>query len=250
MRIMKSLEGKVAIVTGGSAGIGKATVNKFVQEGASVAIWDINEKNGKELEAELKTRGFHVVFYNVNTTDASQIADAVKRVMDTFGKIDILVNNAGITRDATLLKMTEDQWHQVIDINLTGVFLCTKAVAPYMVEKGYGRIINASSVVGLYGNFGQTNYSATKAGVIAMTQTWAKELGRKGINVNAVAPGFILTDMVMAMPEAVLAKLSEKVPLNRLGKPEDIANMYAFLASDQADYINGATISVDGGITL
>ena len=170
--------------------------------------------------------------------------------MDTFGKIDILVNNAGITRDATLLKMTEDQWHQVIDINLTGVFLCTKAVAPYMVEKGYGRIINASSVVGLYGNFGQTNYSATKAGVLAMTQTWAKELGRKGININAVAPGFILTDMVMAMPEAVLAKLSEKVPLNRLGKPEDIANMYAFLASDQADYINGATISVDGGITL
>ncbi len=247
---MKSLEGKVAIVTGGSSGIGKATVLKFVKEGAKVAIWDINEIRGRDLETELTANGYKATYYNVNTSNGSQIADAVKTVIDTYGKIDILVNNAGITRDASLLKMTEEQWHQVIDINLTGVFLCTKAVAPYMVEKGYGRIMNASSVVGLYGNFGQTNYSATKAGVIAMTQTWAKELGRKGVNVNAVAPGFILTEMVMAMPEAVLAKMSEKVPLNRLGKPEDIANIYAFLASDQADYINGTTISVDGGITL
>ncbi|MBK8347838.1 MAG: 3-oxoacyl-[acyl-carrier-protein] reductase [Saprospiraceae bacterium] len=247
---MKSLEGKVAIVTGGSSGIGRATVLKFVQEGAVVAIWDINEIRGKELETELTAKGHKAIFYTVNTSDATQIDEAVKKVVGAYGKIDILVNNAGITRDASLLKMTEEQWHQVIDINLTGVFLCTKAVAPYMVEKGYGRIMNASSVVGLYGNFGQTNYAATKAGVIAMTQTWSKELGRKGINVNAVAPGFILTEMVMAMPEAVLAKMSEKVPSNRLGKPEDIANIYAFLASDQADYINGATISVDGGITL
>ena len=247
---MKSLEGKVAIVTGGSAGIGKATVLKFVDEGAKVAVWDINEERGLELETTLNKERNNITFYKVNTADESQINEAATKVINDYGKIDILVNNAGITKDSSLLKMTTEQWNQVIDINLTGVFLCTKAVAPHMVANGYGRIMNASSVVGLYGNFGQTNYAATKAGVIAMTQTWAKELGRKGINVNAVAPGFILTEMVQAMPEAVLAKMSEKVPLNRLGKPEDIANIYAFLASDQADYINGTTISVDGGITL
>ena len=146
--------------------------------------------------------------------------------------------------------MTDEQWDQVIDVNLKGVFNCTKIIAPIMVQNGFGRIINASSVVGLYGNFGQTNYAATKAGVIAMTKTWAKELGKKGINVNAVAPGFILTEMVQAMPEAVLDKMKEKVPLNKLGTPEDIANIYCFLASDRANYLNGATISVDGGITL
>ena len=247
---MKSLEGKVAIVTGGSAGIGKATVLKFVDEGAKVAVWDINEERGLELETTLNKEGNNITFYKVNTADESQINEAATKVINDYGKIDILVNNAGITKDSSLLKMTTEQWNQVIDINLTGVFLCTKAVAPHMVANGYGRIMNASSVVGLYGNFGQTNYAATKAGVIAMTQTWAKELGRKGINGNAVAPGFILTEMVQAMPEAALAKMSEKVPLNRLGKPEDIANIYAFLASDQADYINGTTISVDGGITL
>jgi len=247
---MKSLEGKVAIVTGGSAGIGKATVLKFVAEGAKVAVWDINEERGLELETTLNKEGHNITFYKVNTANELQINEATIKVINDFGKIDILVNNAGITKDSSLLKMTTEQWNQVIDINLTGVFLCTKAVAPHMVAKGYGRIMNASSVVGLYGNFGQTNYAATKAGVIAMTQTWAKELGRKGINVNAVAPGFILTEMVQAMPEEVLAKMSEKVPLKRLGNPEDIANIYAFLASDQADYINGTTISVDGGITL
>jgi 3-oxoacyl-[acyl-carrier protein] reductase len=247
---MKSLEGKVTIVTGGSSGIGKATVLKFVAEGAKVAVWDINEERGRELESVINKERHNIIFYKVNTADETQINEAAIKVINDFGKIDILVNNAGITKDSSLLKMTTEQWNQVIDINLTGVFLCTKAVAPHMVANGYGRIMNASSVVGLYGNFGQTNYAATKAGVIAMTQTWAKELGRKGINVNAVAPGFILTEMVQAMPEAVLAKMSEKVPLNRLGKPEDIANIYAFLASDQADYINGTTISVDGGITL
>ena len=247
---MKSLEGKVAIVTGGSAGIGKATVLKFVDEGAKVAVCDINEERGLELETTLNKEGNNITFYKVNTADESQINEAATKVINDYGKIDILVNNAGITKDSSLLKMTTEQWNQVIDINLTGVFLCTKAVAPHIVAKGYCRIMNASSVVGLYGNFGQTNYAATKAGVIAMTQTWAKELGRKGINVNAVAPGFILTAMVQAMPEEVLAKMSEKVPLKRFGNPEDIANIYAFLASDQADYINGTTISVDGGITL
>jgi 3-oxoacyl-[acyl-carrier protein] reductase len=174
----------------------------------------------------------------------------VGAVLQKFGGIDILINNAGITRDATLLKMTAEQWNQVIGVNLTGVFNCTKAVAPQMVERGKGRIINASSLVGITGNFGQTNYAASKAGLIGMTQTWARELGPKGITVNAVAPGFIATDMVKKMPEKVLQAMREKTPMRRLGEPRDIANAYLFLASDEADFINGAVIRVDGGLTL
>lgn len=248
--VMKILEGKVAIVTGGSSGLGKATVLKFAAEGAIIINWDLNEERGKALLDELKKMGTSSEFYRVNTADISTIQLAVTDIITKYGKIDILINNAGITRDATLLKMSTDQWQQVIDVNLTGVFNATKVVAPYMVEKGYGKIISISSVVGLYGNFGQTNYAAAKAGVIAMTQTWAKELGRKGVTANAVAPGFIHTEILQAMPEDVLNKMKAKVPLQRLGKPEDIANVNLFLASDQSDYINGATISVDGGITL
>lgn len=247
---MRSLDGKIAIVTGGSSGLGKATILKFATLGATVVNWDINTERGEALAAELQNAGHKAAFYAVNTADVNAVQGAVEDIISKFGKIDILVNNAGITRDATMLKMTSDQWQQVIDINLTGVFNSTKAVVPYMVEKGFGRIISISSVVGLYGNFGQTNYAAAKAGVIAMTQTWAKELGRKGINSNAVAPGFIHTEILNAMPEEVLDKMKAKVPLQRLGRPEDIANINAFLASDEADYINGATISVDGGITL
>lgn len=247
---MNSLEKKVVIVTGGASGIGKATVEAFAEYGSIVNIWDLNEERGKELEQQLLNNGYIAHFYKVNTTDSNEIKSAVDSITEKYGKVDVLINNAGITKDASLLKMTDDQWDQVIDVNLKGVFNCTKIIAPIMVANGFGRIINASSVVGLYGNFGQTNYAATKAGVIAMTKTWAKELGKKGVNVNAVAPGFILTEMVQAMPEAVLDKMKEKVPVNRLGKPEDIANIYCFLASDLANYINGATISVDGGITL
>lgn len=247
---MGLLKNKVAIITGGSNGIGRTTSEKYAREGAAVVIWDVSVEKGKEVEAELIGKGHEALFIAVDTSKSEEVAKALAQVIEKYGKVDILVNNAGITRDATLLKMTEEQWNQVININLTGVFNCTKAVAPVMVDNGGGSIINASSVVGLYGNFGQTNYSATKAGVIAMTKTWAKELGRKGIRVNAVAPGFILTDMVKAMPEDVLAKMSAKVPLGRLGTPEDIANIYVFLASPLADYINGTTISVDGGITL
>lgn len=247
---MKRLAQKVAVVTGGSAGIGRATVLRFAEEGAAVAIWDLSAEKGEALAAECKANGADVRFFSVNTADASSVEAAAKATLEAFGRIDVLINNAGITRDATLLKMTEDQWDQVIDINLKGVFNCTKALAPLMVGQGSGRIVNASSVVGLYGNFGQTNYAATKGGVIAMTKVWAKELGRKGICVNAVAPGFIATEMVAAMPEEVLAKMREKVPLQRLGDPREIAAIYAFLASDDAAYINGATISVDGGITL
>lgn len=247
---MSKLKGKSGIVTGGASGIGKATVEKFIKEGAEVMIWDINEERGNELVKSITAQGGKCKFYKVNTTDNESVVSAVKSCVTDFGKIDFLINNAGITQDATLLKMTDEQWNNVINVNLTGVFNCTRAVAPFMVEKRYGKIVNASSVVAINGNFGQTNYAATKAGVIAMSDTWAKELGRKGINVNAVAPGFILTEMVAAMPEKVLESMGAKVSLQRLGQPEDIANVYAFLVSDEANYINGATIQVDGGIAL
>ena len=245
---MKRLQNKVAVITGGAQGIGKATTQTYLNEGASVAIWDIDENNGTKLRDELKNNGFDVEFFKVNVADYNDVQNNVKAVLAKFGTIDILVNNAGITRDATLKKMTPEQWKQVIDVNLTGVFNCTQLISQVMLEKGYGKIINASSVVGLYGNFGQTNYVATKSGVIGMTKVWARELGRKGINVNAIAPGFIATEMVKAMPENVIKTMEEKTPLGRLGKPEDIANAYLFLASEEASFINGTILSVDGGI--
>ncbi len=245
---MKRLENKVAIITGGAQGIGKSTVEKFIDEGAIVIIWDLDESQANEIVNEKLKDGFKIEFLKVNVTNLNEVETAVKLVVEKYGHVDILINNAGIVRDATLLKMTPEQWNQVIDVNLTGVFNCTKAVSPYMVEKQYGKIINATSVVGIYGNFGQTNYVATKAGVIGMTKVWARELGRKGINVNAVAPGFIATEMVATMPEKVINMMKEKTPLGRLGKPEDIANAYCFLASEEASFINGAVLSVDGGV--
>lgn len=242
---MNRLEQKVAIVTGGAMGIGKATALRFAQEGAKVAIWDINQEQGQALADEIGGK-----FYAVNTTDLAACEAAASQVAEAFGQIDILINNAGITRDASMKKMTADQWQQVIDVNLTGVFNCTKAVVPYMLEREYGRIISAASVVAHNGNFGQTNYVATKAGVIGMAKVWAKEFGRKGITSNAVAPGFIGTEMVLTIPEKVISMLTEKTPVPRLGKPEEIAAAYAFLASDEAAFINGAVLNVDGGVTL
>jgi 3-oxoacyl-[acyl-carrier protein] reductase len=247
---MKKLAGKVAIVTGGASGIGKATAVKFAQEGANVAIWDVNTQKGEAVVAELLAIGVNAKFYSVNTTQLAAVEAAAAQVKTDFGKLDIIINNAGITRDATLAKMTEDQWDAVINVNLKGVFNCTKAVAPYMTAQKYGRIVNAASVVALYGNFGQTNYVATKAGVIGMTKVWARELGRKGVTVNAVAPGFIATEMMLTIPEEVLDSLKAKTPLNKLGTPEEVANVYLFLASDDASFVNGTTISVDGGLTL
>ena len=247
---MKRLENKVAIITGGADGLGKAGANLFAKEGATVIIWDMNEAKGTETVAEMVSNGGKAKFAKVNTAIFAEVESATKKAIEEFGKIDILINNAGITRDASLKKMTPEQWQQVIDVNLTGVFNCAKCVSGYMVEKGYGRIINTSSVVSLYGNFGQTNYVATKAGVIGMTKTMARELGRKGVTVNAVAPGFIATEMVKKMPEDVLKAMEAKVPVGRLGMPEEIASAYLFLASDEAAYINGTTLSVDGGITI
>ena len=247
---MKRLENKVAIITGGTAGIGAAAAKKFAQEGAKVTVWARNAEKGKAFVEAMAKESYTICFDAVDTSNYEQVVAATKRVFDANGKIDILINNAGITNDSTLKKMTPEQWQSVIDINLTGTFYCTKAVNQYMVEAGWGRIINVSSVVGLYGNFGQTNYVATKAGVIGMTKTLCRELGKKGVTVNAVAPGFIATDMVAKMPEDVLAGMVAKVPVGRLGKPEDIANAFCFLASDEAAYVNGAVLSVDGGMTV
>lgn len=241
---------QVAIITGGASGIGKETALLFAEHGAKLVIADFHEENGHTTLAELREAGAEAEFVKA---DVSQRED-VQRVVDTalarFGRIDILINNAGITRDGFLVKMDPAQWDQVISINLTGVFTCTQLVAAVMMQQGQGVILNAASVVGLYGNVGQTNYAAAKAGVIGMTKSWAKELGPKGIRVNAVAPGFIMTGMTDKMPEKVLTMMEEKTPLRRLGQPHDIAKAYLFLASDEASFVNGAVLSVDGGLTL
>ena len=242
---MKRLENKVAIITGGAAGIGAATAERFAEEGAKVIIWDLDENKGNVFAERLQA-----TFMKVNTANYAEVETAAKAVNDLHGRIDILINNAGITRDSSLKKMTIEQWQQVIDVNLSGVFYCAKVISEYMLANGWGRIVNASSVVGLYGNFGQTNYVATKSAIIGMTKTLARELGKKGITVNAVAPGFIATEMVAAMPENVLDNMKAKVPLARLGEPREIANVYLFLASEEASYINGHTLSADGGMTV
>jgi 3-oxoacyl-[acyl-carrier protein] reductase len=243
------LQGKVALITGGLNGLGREAALVFAREGARVAVCDLPAEGG-ELVAAIHAHGGEGFYAAADVSQLSQVEAMVSAVLKRFSAIDILVNNAGITRDATLLKMTSEQWNQVISVNLTGVFNCTRTVAPHMVERGKGKIINTSSIVGISGNFGQTNYAATKAGLIGMTKTWARELGPKGITVNAVAPGFIETEMVKKMPEKVLQQMREKNPLRRLGQPRDVANAYLFLASDEADFINGAVLSVDGGLTL
>ncbi|MDR0667830.1 MAG: 3-oxoacyl-ACP reductase FabG [Prevotellaceae bacterium] len=247
---MKRLENKIAIITGGADGIGKATAIRFSTEGAVVVLWDLNAEKGEATASEIAAAGGKALFMKVNTAVYAEVEAATQKVVAHYGKVDVLINNAGITRDATLKKMTSELWQQVIDVNLTGVFNCAKCAAEVMVENGWGRIVNASSVVALYGNFGQTNYVATKAGLIGMTKTLAKELGRKGVTVNAVAPGFIATEMVKKMPPEVLKSMEDKVPVKRLGLPEEIAAAYVFLASDEAAYINGTVLSVDGGITI
>jgi 3-oxoacyl-[acyl-carrier protein] reductase len=246
----QSLKGKIAIITGGARGIGRATAAVFLEKGANVAIWDIDENAGQQTASTLQTDKKIIRFYKVNTSNLNDVIQAVDQVINDFGKIDILINNAGITRDASLKKMSPQQWQQVIDVNLTGVFNCAKAVQPKMVENGSGCILNAASVVAHNGNFGQTNYVASKAGVIGMTKVWARELGRKGIRVNAVAPGFIQTEMVGTVPEKILDGFKDKTPLARLGNPEDIANAYAFLASEEASFITGVTLNVDGGLVI
>jgi len=250
------LKDQVCLITGGAAGIGKATAEKFVKEGAKVILCDLDQDAGKILADEL---GSGTLFYRVNVTDRDQVGVWVDKVVEKFGRVDVLVNNAGITRDGLFVKykngevvsqMSEKDFDLVVDVNLKGTFNCAQAVIPQMIKQGGGVILNASSIVGLYGNFGQTNYAATKFGVIGMTKTWSRELGRFNIRVNAVCPGFILTEMVKKMPEKILEGLAAKTPLGRMGQPEDVANLYAWLASDEASFIHGAAISIDGGMIL
>ncbi|MCX7235974.1 MAG: beta-ketoacyl-ACP reductase [Burkholderiales bacterium] len=240
------LRNKVALITGGANGIGFATAKRFDEEGAKVILTDLNANAVKEAASQLKQAEPQVM----NVTDRASIQAVVDEVIAKHQYIDILINNAGITQDARLVKMTEQQFDEVIDVNLKGVFNCTQIIVPHMLEAKKGSIINASSVVGLYGNFGQTNYSASKFGVIGFTKTWAREFGQKGIRVNAVCPGFIATEMVKAMPEDILQGIEKRSWMSRLGSPEEIANVYLFLASDESSYVNGVTIEASGGISL
>jgi 3-oxoacyl-[acyl-carrier protein] reductase len=240
------LRNKVALITGGANGIGFATAKRFDEEGAKVILTDLNANAVKEAASQLKQAEPYVM----NVTDRASIQAVVDEVIAKHHHIDILINNAGITQDARLVKMTEQQFDEVIDVNIKGVFNCTQIIIPHMLEAQRGSIVNASSVVGLYGNFGQTNYSASKFGVIGFTKTWAREFGQKGIRVNAVCPGFIATEMVKAMPENILQGIEQRSWMARLGTPEEIANVYLFLASDESSYINGVTIEASGGISL
>lgn len=246
------LKGKVAVITGAAGGIGLATARRFAAEGAAIVLADLRAEALEQARGQVLAAAGDaaVALAIVDVTDAEQVAGMVATALGRFGRIDCLVNNAGITSDARLVKMTDEQFDRVIAVNLKGVFRCTQAVADPMIRQGSGVILNASSVVGLYGNFGQTNYAATKAGVVGFTRTWARELGPKGIRVNAVCPGFIRTSILDTIPPAVIQKMVDKVPLGRLGRPEEIAAVYAFLASDDASYLNGAVIEVSGGIQL
>jgi 3-oxoacyl-[acyl-carrier protein] reductase len=244
------LKDKVSIITGAGNGIGLATAQKFAREGAIVVLCDIQQESVTQAAAELAGLGFKAEAYRLDVTSRAEIAEVVAAIMRRHGRIDVLVNNAGITGDARLQKMTEQQFDAVIDVNLKGVFNCSQAVTDIMLAQGSGAIVNASSVTGLYGNFGQTSYAASKFAVIGMTKTWARELGPKGIRINAVCPGFVATHILDSIPEKALEHLTAASWMRRLGKPDEIANVYAFLASDEASFINGAALEVSGGISL
>jgi 3-oxoacyl-[acyl-carrier protein] reductase len=240
------LKEKTALITGGANGIGLATAERFAKEGAKIILWDLSDK-GEEVVERLRKDGHEAIFKKVSVTNEDDVQVAVAEARAHFGRIDILINNAGITRDRTLLKMSKQEWDDVIAVNLTGVFHCTQAVAPIMKEQNYGRIVSASSNVAIRGNYGQTNYVATKSAIIGMTKVWAMELGRFGITANCIAPGFIHTAMTDAMPEAVREQSLPLIPLGKWGYPEDIANGYLYLASDEASFVSGICLTIDGG---
>jgi 3-oxoacyl-[acyl-carrier protein] reductase len=240
------LKNKIALITGGANGIGLATTERFAKEGAKIILWDVSDQ-GNEIADRLKTEGHEIIFKKVSVTNQDEVQKAMTEAHEHFGRIDILINNAGITRDRTLLKMTMKEWDDVISVNLTGVFICTQAIAPIMKEQNYGRIVSASSNVAIRGNFGQTNYVATKSAIIGMTKVWAMELGRYNITVNCIAPGFITTAMTDLMPEEVRKQTIPHIPLGKWGVPDDIANGYLYLASDEASFVSGICLTIDGG---
>lgn len=244
------LKDKVALVTGGGRGIGRAIVLALAKEGADIVTCDINLENLKEVAKKIEKLGRKILIQKVDVSKLSEVNDLVKKALDKFAKIDILVNNAGITRDNLILRMSEEEWDQVLDINLKGTFNCLKAVARPMMKARSGRIVNIASVVGMMGNAGQANYAASKAGIIGLTKSAAKELASRGINVNAIAPGFIKTTMTEALSDEVKEKLINQIPLKRLGETTDVANLVVFLASDDASYITGEVIKVDGGMLM
>jgi 3-oxoacyl-[acyl-carrier protein] reductase len=254
---LRGMQDKVVIVTGAAAGIGRATARRFSEEGCRVAAWDVTAAAQSEIRRDLRAEENRGLFRATNVTDVSDVTAAVSEVINRWGRIDILINNAGILRDDQLVKwkdgevakvMTDEAFDAVIAVNLKGVFNCARAVVPHMIRSGGGVILNASSIVGIYGNFGQSNYAAAKAGVISFTRTWARELGKHNIRVNAVAPGFIATEMVRSMPEKIVQGMVSHTPLGRMGTPEEVAEAYAWLASDSASFVSGAVLSVDGGL--
>jgi len=240
------LKEKIALITGGANGIGLATATRFAKEGAKIILWDISDQGNVVVEG-LKREGYEAIFKRISVTNQDDVQKAVDDAREYFGRIDILINNAGITKDRTLLKMSKQEWDDVISVNLTGVFNCTQAVAALMKEQRYGRIVSASSNVAIRGNYGQTNYVATKSAIIGMTKVWAMELGRFGITVNCIAPGFIHTAMTDAMPEEVRQNSLAHIPVGHWGFPDDIANGYLYLASDEASFVNGICLTIDGG---
>jgi len=244
------LKGKVALVTGGAQGIGRDIALAFAREGAEVVIGDINLEKAEATRKEIEALGVKSLAIELNVTDYALVEEAINKTLDKFTKIDILVNNAGITRDNLLLRMSEADWDAVIQVNLKGTFNCTKAVSRPMVKQRSGRIVNIASIIGIIGNPGQANYSASKAGIIALTKTAAKELASRNITVNAVAPGFIQTDMTAKLPEELKEKMLAAIPLARFGMPADVAGVCVFLASDEAGYVTGQTVVVDGGMVM
>ncbi len=259
MSLETGLAGKVVIVTGAAAGIGRATARRFAAELAHVAAWDVTDADAAVVTDELRAAGGDGIFERVDVTSTESVAAAVDRVVARWGRIDVLVNNAGIVRDAQMIKwkegavagfMSDEQFGAVVEVNLRGPFLCARAVVPHMIAAGGGAIVNASSVVALYGNFGQTNYVASKSGLIGMTRVWARELGKYRIRVNAIAPGFVDTSMAKSVPQKILDAMISRTPLGRMGTPEELADAYVWLASDSAGFVTGTVLSVDGGLVV
>jgi 3-oxoacyl-[acyl-carrier protein] reductase len=244
------LKDKVALVTGAARGIGREIAVSFAKEGCDIVAWDINMQETDELARTVEGYGRKLMAQEVDITDAAKVSEAVNKILDKLGKVDILVNNAGITKDNLLLRMSEAEWDAVIDVNLKGTFNCIKAASKLMIKQRSGKIINIASIIGIIGNAGQANYSASKAGIIALTKTMAKELACRNINVNAVAPGFIQTEMTAKLPEDVKQKMLEAIPLSKFGSPKDVAALCVFLASEEANYITGQTIVIDGGMVM